>query len=176
MPQAWVLQQRRPRGTSLVHENGFTKISLWKFDNGCLLRLHIWPEAGFVDSRIHSHRWKLSSFCMEGALTALNYAEDPQAPPINTFRLDDEVNGRKESAFLARKSLAPGSVYTVTRGEGHYLHHAIMHRVSKPEGVHAITLMLSGVAQNDHSIISEADCFQAPQRQFIGSGSDRRRA
>lgn len=158
----------RPHGTSLRHENGFTKVSLWKYSNACQIRLHIWPEGEFLDSRIHSHRWNLASYCAEGEITAYNYVESNDAEPINTYQLFDAVGGKKNSVFLGKKGLKPGMVYTITRGHGHYLNHRTMHRVRKPAGVPTITLMLSGAERADHSIISEADNFEHKQRVFMG--------
>jgi len=157
-------------GKSFVHENGFTKVSMWKFANGCQMRLHVYPEPAFVNSTIHSHRWNLSSYVMRGVLTAYNYVPVYRADGRDeVYRVYDEVAGKKAKELAGRADLTLSASYTVTGGGGHFVDYKVPHKVSKPAGQSTITLMLSGPAQSDHSLVSWQDTATAEtgQRRFL---------
>jgi hypothetical protein len=161
-----------PTGSSLAHENGFTKISLAKFSRNEQLRLHIWPESEFVDSRAHSHRWNFSSYILMGTLTGMNYLVDPLGDQ-HFYRLYDAVDGLKTLAPQQTGSLVLNGSYDANAGCGHYLDLRTIHRVRKPAGSGALSLMLSGAPMAAYSIVSEGSDFTPSKRTFMDTGQIR---
>lgn len=157
-------------GSSFQHENGFTKLSLRKFSDGRQLRLHIYPEGEYVDSRIHNHRWNLSSCILEGTLEGINYAEADRdrEVTVNLHQLFDAKDAKKESVFKNTTGLKVAERYVCGPEQGHYLQADIFHKVKKPTGARTVTLMLTGMPLTDYSTIVEEREFQPAQRDYYG--------
>jgi hypothetical protein len=156
----------RPAGSSLAHENGFTKISLAKFRRDEQLRLHIWPETEFVDSRAHSHRWNFSSFILTGGLSGCTYFIDADGDQ-HFYRLYDAVDSLKTYALEQTGSLVLTGSYDVQAGCGHYLDFRTIHRVRKSAGNGTLSLMLSGPPIAPYSVVSEGSDFAPGRRTFM---------
>jgi hypothetical protein len=161
-------------GKSFRHENGFTKLSLYKFPNEAQLRLHIWPAAAFADSTIHSHRWSFSSFMIRGALEGINYSTAPQGfnsargIPSTLYRLSDAASdGKKDWQHLESVTIREVSAYKIGPGESHLLEYTVLHKIRKEAGETAFTLMLAGVPQRDFSIAS-----MPPEKSVNTKGRD----
>jgi len=157
-------------GSSLFHENGFVKLSMWKFPCGAQLRYHIWPAGSYIDSRIHSHRWNLSSYILRGELTAFNYSEDDENGSLfsMTKLFDADGDGIKPSEFIGKKRLARTASYSIRTNDGHYVDQKILHQVKKSSGDIAISLMLSGRALSPYSVVSDfVPGYKSVARRFL---------
>ncbi|MCF1485576.1 hypothetical protein B7W85_02485 [Allorhizobium ampelinum] len=166
----YLYKEDRRAGNSLYHENGFTKISLWKSENTAQLRLHIWPNVQYSDTGIHSHRWDLSSYVISGTLHAWNYRQmspETTMPKHNLFRIYDAVAGNQPFEDAGHAGLKVSAAYTVSDGEGHYLDFETMHKIHKSGGRKAFTLMLSGPEQSPYSFISHDETFVPSGREYL---------
>src|SRR5260370_27704479 len=159
-------------GSSLFHENGFVKVSLWKFSSGAQLRYHIWPAGSYIDSRIHSHRWNLSSYIMRGEITAFNYSEDDESESL--FRItkvfDADDSGVKPDEYIGEQRLARTASYSVRANDGHLVDQKVLHQVKKSSDKIAISLMLSGKASSPYSVVSDfMPGHKSVARRFLSS-------
>jgi len=140
------------RGQSQVHNNGFLKISLYKFDSGWNLRLHVWPPK-VSDPRIHDHRWSFASLSLAGRLDAMNYILDESAlDNMPRYRLyDADLTGEKQLERIDDAKLRPTCSYRLSQGDFHLLDYRDPHIVWNPTNDYSITLMLSGPAERSYS-------------------------
>jgi hypothetical protein len=131
-------------GRNIKHENGFTKVSLFKCtESGIQARLHKWPM-GSNDVTIHNHRWDLFSFCVEGQLKFLNYSIVKNQNDIyDLYEVTDANEKNEKQKILVKKvNLNLQSGYTISAGNYHFLHHSVLHKVNVP--VDSYTLFVSG--------------------------------
>ncbi|HET9081704.1 MAG TPA: hypothetical protein VFO01_14500 [Trebonia sp.] len=142
----------RERGQSQLHNNGFSKISLLRFGQGWNLRLHFWPT-GYVDSRIHDHRWSFWSMTLAGAITARNFVIDDRTLQRTTcVRLyDAAADGSKKIEVIEPAGLRCSGSYELAAGHAHLLDYRDPHRVANTGTSPAVTLMLSAPAERDFS-------------------------
>ncbi len=154
-------------GKSLNHENGFTKISMYKFSSGAQLRLHIFPLHEFIDSSIHSHRWNLSSYILSGEMKCKNFRLITENDEHKIFKFYDEIGGTKQCELDSKVGLVSDAQYVLFKGCSHFLNFKVMHQISKTFGSRTVSLMLSGSPQSDYSLISRSDGYQIKNRKFL---------
>ncbi len=106
--------------TTVEHENGFFKATLWQSDdNQESLRVHVWPggeNAGW-NSNIHSHGWDFTSLILCGHLVQEHYlAGRGQARPRYRYRpgshVAPEADGEGRIGLVDRKEFDAGDVYS----------------------------------------------------------------
>lgn len=134
-----------PRGGSVLHENGFRKISLFKDPVSSMqVRLNFWP-AGTVDASIHNHRWHFLSWVVRGSLDHTTFDVRPSAEPgaLSMVELSDADADLRKTAGVAspvvlrethRTALAEGSAYALDLDSFHTI----------GTTTDAVTLMVTG--------------------------------
>ncbi len=156
-------------GKSFKHENGFVKIFLKKLAYDCKLRLHIYPAEEFIDSRIHAHRWNLSSFVILGELEGICYKESISEAGVRScaFTLSDEVDGLKTSEPHRDIWLEEFAYYAISKNGSHYLDAATLHQVKKPAGCLSATLVITGPDRSKTSVVLGGSNFIMKRREFL---------
>jgi hypothetical protein len=135
----------RPRGGSVVHENGFRKISLFKDpDSSMQLRLNFWP-AGTIDASIHNHRWHFLSFVVRGSINhsifEASRSDEPGA--LTMVELSDaDANLKKTIGATTPVALREIHRTSLTKGGAYSLDLDALHTISTATG--AVTLMVTG--------------------------------
>jgi len=146
-----ILSQAHNRGSSLIHENGFSKISVIKsVDNEMQLRLHFWPK-GAKDVSIHNHRWDLFGYCISGNLKLNNYSLlDSEENPRTVTRLSDaDKNLVKCKQIIGTRDIAIQTIYQLRQGSFHFLESSVFHNVEVVSD--SFTLFLSGPVKKMYS-------------------------
>ena len=138
-------------GSSLLHENGFVKLSLYKEPSTSLqVRLHIWPAAEQL-TNYHNHRWNLLSFILKGTLTAYNWDLDynPKGKYTVIELSDANATLSKTQKNPKNTNVECGSSYRLTSGNYHYANHKQVHMAISPTS--SISLMITGTPLVDYS-------------------------
>lgn len=152
---------------SLEHDNGFCKIVLIERtadDFGC--RIHHW-KPGTSDSNIHSHRWNMKAFILNGGYIASNYQESKKGSSYfeYEFKPVDNHNYRLFSNGIAylneyqNKHYRKGDCYEIAKGE--------IHKICKVDNEGAITAVISWGAENNNALVfssSELEEYTSSQR------------
>ncbi|ORT50228.1 hypothetical protein ST37_10040 [Vibrio sp. qd031] len=133
-------------GSSILHENGFTKISLYKDPNTQLqLRLHLWPE-GVEDTNIHNHRWNFLSFLVSGDMSFTNWLPSPSNVSSLESALYEVTDANKdlvkERTFLRNVSLDAQCQYRLKGSSLHFCHKDTLHSGSAHKN--SVSLMITG--------------------------------
>lgn len=122
----------QPRGGSVLHENGFRKVSLFKDPvTSMQVRLNFWP-AGTEDGSIHDHRWNFLSLVVCGTLEHSVYEATPStaAGAASMVELSDaDASLRKsvgasagvEVRELHRVVMPRGTLYSLDAGSFHMI-------------------------------------------------------
>jgi hypothetical protein len=158
------------RGNSLLHENGFSKISIYKCpDTQIQMRLHKWPK-GSNDVTIHNHRWDLFSYCISGRLHCQNFKTRKD---INNNTYIYQVSDADDNLEKKRTALYPVEVvsscqYDLMSGGAHFLEYEELHRVEVPEDT--FTLFISGPPKRDYSHVIY---HEAPSKKRMSLGKER---
>jgi len=138
-------------GSSLRHENGFIKLSLYKDPNTSLqMRLHIWPVAEQF-TNYHNHRWNFLSFILKGTLTAYNWDldYDPNGKYTVIELSDADASLSKTKKNPRSTNLECGSSYRLISGNYHYANYKQVHLAFSPTA--SISLMITGTPLVDYS-------------------------
>ena len=138
-------------GSSHVHRNGFTKVSLVR-DRACgwNLRLHVW-WAPARDAQVHDHRWDFASLVLAGSLRAVNYRVGDGAQYAIARYSDAVAGGRKSVEASGACALVPAASYSLSAGGTHSLRYDVPHVLDHADDSPAATLVLTGPAQRDFS-------------------------
>jgi hypothetical protein len=138
-------------GSSHVHRNGFTKVSLVRDQvSGWNLRLHVW-WAPARDAQVHDHRWDLASLVLTGSLGAVNYHADDGADYAVARYSDAVAGGGKSVELVGACALRPAASYTLSAGDTHSLRYDVPHLLDHADVSPAATLVLTGPAHRGFS-------------------------
>ena len=137
--------EHRPRGGSVLHENGFRKISLFKDPESSMqLRLNFWP-AGTVDASIHNHRWHFFSFVVRGSIDHSIFEVSPSDEPgaLSMVELSDaDANLKKTIGAATPVALRETHRTSLSQGGAYSLDLDSFHTIST--ATDAVTLMVTG--------------------------------
>ncbi|HFG2119634.1 TPA: hypothetical protein ACGF9M_001737 [Vibrio cholerae] len=141
-----ISNEKYKSGSSIIHENGFLKSSLYKDSETELqVRLHFWP-AGAQDTNIHNHRWNFMSFVLNGNMTFTNYNAMPDSNSgveKHLYEVSDANNALvKDKKILGTCYLSTHSQYKISKGSYHYCHKDVLH--SGKANKASMTLMITG--------------------------------
>jgi hypothetical protein len=138
-------------GSSHIHRNGFSKISLFRNSRvGWNLRLHIWWKPS-RDVQIHDHRWDLSSLVLAGRVRAVNYHDGPGDDYAVAHYSDAADGGRKSVEAAGTCALRPVASYTLTASDTHSLVYNEPHLLDTSGSETAATLVLTGPPRRNFS-------------------------
>lgn len=131
-------------GSSILHENGFSKLSIYKDQETELqIRLHFWPKGG-EDTSIHNHRWNFISFLLHGNMTFTNWSikEKTNSQREVYVMTDADKEYKKQKARLYNCRCDTHSKYVLSERAHHYCEKDVFH--SGMANKASITLMITG--------------------------------
>lgn len=132
-----------------MHENGFTKISLYRSGRGSQLRLHVWP-AGHGDPSYHNHRWHFGSFILRGRLQVVNVQARRSRGGLSGYRLfDADENLVKKRRSLGRFTLDEVTSCSLGANDFHFSRSHQVHWVAAECAT--LSLMLAGPPIREYS-------------------------
>lgn len=155
---------------SVEHDNGFLKIVLQeRSENFNGYRIHFWKPGAF-DSNIHSHRWNMASFILDGGYSASEFIESKEGNPYHSYTFEP-INNNNYKLFsmglshlntLSTKNFKKNDSYEMLKGE--------IHKICKVGDKGAVSAMITwGDADKTAKVFSSSRIneFTSSQRPLL---------
>jgi hypothetical protein len=131
---------------SHVHENGFTKLTLFDAVNGRYrIRLHIWDpkDSTKEEVNVHDHRYDFVSLVVTGRLenTRWNFSENGAVYKLFAYEPRDEA-GRYHLRMVGRYCLSPEPLKIYSAGDAYSMMRDDLHTTQTSDNVRSITLCI----------------------------------
>lgn len=128
---------------SVEHDNGFEKIVLKHRDEKNFgIRIHNW-RPGMSDSNIHSHRWNMASFILDGGYFAADYKESDNGDIFTKYHFSPNSVENYTLTSLGNMCLTENHSQFYKKGDFYTMLQGDIHRITKVGEEGALTIILS---------------------------------
>jgi hypothetical protein len=128
---------------SVEHDNGFQKIVLQERGLGRIgCRIHAW-HAGYADSNVHTHRWDMASFILDGDYTAAEFTVGLTGTFYHRYAFRTKEVTDYSLAYKKMDVLCETGRKTYKKGDHYILPKGALHKIGKVSEKGALTVMLS---------------------------------
>lgn len=148
---------------SVEHDNGFLKIVLRERDGSNYgLRIHKWkPDAS--DSNIHTHRWSMISFILQGGYDAHQYEEAVDGDSYYSYNFQPDNNGNYSLDLQKKVCLKKILRMQYIKGDSYQLKQGDIHEIYKVGNKGALTAIISWGEDSDTAKVYSSEKIEEAQ-------------